>query len=292
MTWTFRLTDNLDPEERLEEAALWKAMHDEYGDMVKPITGNVAATFGRTIRAQPGLRLEYWSDPAFLSQCQRRFSVVPFDQLELAVGELHEDGLGAFIKSTRDKHAIFRVPVGRDLRDEMDAMVYSFIDGGPELMVQELCEIADEHRFFCIAREIVTFSRNSPELTPLDFPSRQSDLSKALLPLCAVAQQIAATMQMPDAVIDVAYINGVPGAVELNPFWLGQVGLFACDVRALAEAARHSAQAMSARQGQDQQGLGAKPASAVGSEADDAPNPPNPPIQSTKTAEDISEDQK
>lgn len=27
----FRLSDNPDPEERLEEAALWKAMHDHYG---------------------------------------------------------------------------------------------------------------------------------------------------------------------------------------------------------------------------------------------------------------------
>ncbi len=43
-------------------------------------------------------------------------------------------------------------------------------------------------------------------------------------------------MATEDAVIDCALINGVPGCVELNPMVPGQVGLFAADVRALAQA--------------------------------------------------------
>lgn len=236
---TFRLTENLDPEERLEEAALWKAMHDEYGDLIKPMTGDALATFGRSRKAEGENRLDYWSDPAFLNHCRRSFVTVEFDGVAAEVRKLHERGLGAFVKSARSKHWIERIPVGTDWERAIGEMAYSFIDGGPELMVQELCEIRSEHRFFCIAREIVTFSESRPELTPLDFPRRQSTLSKELVPMGRLAQTIAAEMRQPTATIDVAYINGELGVVEFNPLRLGQVGLFACDVRALAAASRN-----------------------------------------------------
>lgn len=143
----FRLTSNPDPEERLEEAALWKAMHDEYGEDIvalredeKPAKGIPA--FGRPLRFGPGSglnpvsdHLPYWNDPAFLAHARRRFTVCTWGKVEEAVRTLHADGLGAFLKSTRPKHAIFRVPVGATVAEIVQEMAYSFLDGGPELMV-------------------------------------------------------------------------------------------------------------------------------------------------------------
>lgn len=133
MRWTYRLTNIDDPEERLEEAALWKAMHDEYGSAIRPVMGDEPGTFGRPRQRDPMTRLDYWNDPAFLKWAGRRFSVTDAEGLDRAVRELHDDGLGAFVKSTQDKHCIIRVPVGTRWQDEMDAMIYSFIDGGPQL---------------------------------------------------------------------------------------------------------------------------------------------------------------
>lgn len=264
MTGTaFRLTSNLDPEERLEEAALWKAMHDEYGDGIEALPEDgkgdpSVPTFGRALRNPLGCglnpvsdRLDYWNDPAFLSEARRRFAVVPFERVEAEVTRLHSAGLGAFVKSTRSKHAIFRIPAGGSVRQAIGEMAYSFIDGGPELMVQEMCEIRTEHRFFCIGREIVTESPVQWALTPLDHPLPEgtayaTPASKRPLDpdpaakdeLARVARRIARDMEFPHAAIDCALINGTPGAVELNPMRLGQLGLYAADVRALAKASR------------------------------------------------------
>jgi hypothetical protein len=239
---TFRLTDNVDPEERIEEAALWKAMHDEYGEEIAPVTGDVPATFGRLRRNESEEIFDYWNDPAFLLRANRSFVTVSIDGVDAAVATLHAVGVDAFIKSTRMKHAIFRVPVGRSWSSVCGEMIYSFIDGGPELMVQEFCQIDDEHRFFCIDRKLVTVSRNSPELTPLDYPMKSIVVGDdRLRELTRVAATIAREMRTPHAVIDVAFINGRAGAVELNPMRLGMVGLFASDVRALAKASRYLA---------------------------------------------------
>jgi hypothetical protein len=246
---TFRLTENLDPEERLEEAALWKAMHDRFGSQIRPVTGDVAADFGRLRRKDTKPPMPYWTDPAFLREAHREFVTLPFDEAKVKVAELHKAGAGAFVKSTRDKHAIFRCPVGTTLTDEMSDFIYSFIDGGPALMVQELVKMTYEWRFFVMDRVVVTDSTNHPDLTPLDHPCRvayrtpyTSDTNEIAWQtirseLLRVAQRIASTMRTPTAVVDCAYINGVPGCVELNPLHLGSVGLFACDVRALANAA-------------------------------------------------------
>lgn len=242
----FRLTDNADPEERLEEAALWKAMHDEYGDDISilPAEGPFSGPcFGRGRRTGESHNpvsdhLAYWDDPAFLRHTQRRFSVVNFDGLSKAVSALHADGFGVFVKSTKSKHAIFRVPLGVQLDDVLGAMAYSFMDGGPALMVQQLIEPAYERRFFCIGREIVTESAINPRLTPIDFPlnDHPAPISAALK---EVAINIARGMRTPHASIDCALIEGIPGVIELNPMILGNLGLYACDVRALARASRH-----------------------------------------------------
>lgn len=259
----FRLTSNLDPEERLEEAALWKAMHDEYGEDIRAlregeqVPAGISA-FGRAPRnasghdANPvGERLDYWNDKAFLNDARRRTAVVPFERVSAEVNGLHADGLGAFVKSTRAKHAIFRIPVGESVSAAIGEMAYSFIDGGPLLMVQELCHVRMEHRFFCIDREIVTDSPVQWALTPLDHPLppgtafatpksklAHPDAGAITAALTDVARRVARDMKIPHAAIDCALINGVPGVIELNPMRLGQLGLYAADVRALARASR------------------------------------------------------
>lgn len=252
---TFRLTDGVDPEERLEEAALWKAMYDAFGGAIAVAAPDDAAlsalkAYGRTRRSDYTPPLAYWNDPAFLKESRRAFRLCAMEDVAQVVGEMRARGLGAFIKSTKDKHAIFRVPVGSDPREVIGDFAYSFIDGGPMLMVQDLCEITYEWRFFCVGRRIVTHSPNAAHLTPLDFmrtggayrtpadkaPSAPiGTLAGRLLP---VAERIAAAMLTEDAVIDCALINGEPGCVELNPLIVGGVGLFACDVRRLAVAVR------------------------------------------------------
>ncbi|HJR83469.1 MAG TPA: hypothetical protein VJ775_06035 [Sphingomicrobium sp.] len=245
-TFTFRLTDNDDPEERLEEAALWKAMHDVYGARIAAVTDG-DADYGRPRRFArgPSMDLAYWTDPAFLKHAGRRFWVGRWEDADEQVRALHADGLGAFIKSTRAKDWICKVPVGQSLDEVADAMAYSYIDGGPPIMVQELAKVRYEHRFFVIDRRIVTRSPNAAHLTPLDFPQtwdfetprdHKHSLFSAGGFLMPVAEDIARNMATPDAVIDCALINGEPACVEINPMVIGGVGLFACDVRAIAGA--------------------------------------------------------
>ena len=261
MTVQFRLSDNADPEERLEEAALWKAIHDEYGDEAVAIRNEGdpdLPTFGRSLarRMEPHGRnpvsenLPYWRDPAFLEHTHRFFRVCTFDEAKSEVSKLHVSGRGAFLKSVRHKHAIFNIPAGTTFLEAMGDMAYSFIDGGPQLMVQELVEVRYEHRFFVIDRTVVTESPVQWALTPLDFPlpsgtvfatpnstlaEMKPDIADALR---AVAKDIASKMEYPHAAVDCGLIDGEPGAIELNPMCLGQVGLYAADVRALARASK------------------------------------------------------
>lgn len=247
--FTFRLTNNLDPEERLEEAALWKAMRDIYGDRITAVTDGDADYGRERLFSKPrrgGSReLAYWNDPAFLKHAARRFWVGRWEVAEQQVKVLHSEGLGAFIKSTVAKEWICKVPVGQSLYRAAGDMAYSYIDGGPKVMVQELAKIRYEHRFFVIDRRIVTSSPNAAHLTPLDHPQvfdfetphdHQPSHFAARGFLLPVAEDIARNMAEPDAVIDCAIINGQPACVELNPMRVGGVGLFACDVRALAAA--------------------------------------------------------
>jgi hypothetical protein len=253
----FRLTENDDPEERLEEAALWKAMKDHYGDRISPVTARRPAEddwimFGRSERFETGQEpvsslLEYWRDPAFLKHCGRDFGLVSIEGLRDAVSALHAQGVGAFVKSTRSKHFICRVPTGADVDDEMGAMAYSFIDG-PKLMVQALADVRDEYRFFVIDRRIVTFSPVMVSLTPLDWREninavyetptnsrKRSDVDQVAR-YYELVEEVAAEMVPDHAVVDVALFDGSPAVVEMNPMRLGQIGLYACDVKALAVA--------------------------------------------------------
>jgi hypothetical protein len=255
----FRLTDNRDPEERLEEAALWKAMHDEYGDEIEAIKADTecnGVAFGREqmfvgVSSNPvSDRLPYWEDDAFLARCNRLFCVTDLEGLDAAVARLHSSGYGAFVKSTRSKHFVCKIPLGETVDSVVGDMAYSFMDGGPRLMVQQLSDMKYEHRFFCIGRKIVTDAPINPRMTPLDFPwrdgqtfERPADVSPVYRPkivsaLRGTAKWIARNMKTEHATIDCAVIDGKPGVVELNPMRLGQIGLYACNVRALAKASR------------------------------------------------------
>lgn len=254
----FRLTSNKDPEERLEEAALWKAMVDHYGPERIAAIGpedeipDDAVYFGRDRvipdRRNPvSARLDYWEDPAFLTHCRRDFAVCDLSDAGIAVDELHKRGKGAFLKSTRPKHFAARIPVGTTFREAMGDMAYSFVDG-PALMVQELVEMTYEYRFFVIGRKLVASSPVHFPLTPLDFPlppgrawrtptaMNPEYVPKLVMELRSLAERTAGEMRPQHAVIDVAMVSGAPAIIEFNPLRLGHVGLFACDVRALAAA--------------------------------------------------------
>lgn len=253
----FRLSDNADPEERLEEAALWKAMSDLYGPRISAVTperpaGDDWILFGRGGRFDTGQepvssKLEYWNDPAFLENCGREFSVVPYEGLKGAVADLHARGIGAFVKSTRMKHFVCRIPVGADVDEEFGPMAFSFMDGGPSLMVQALAEVKCEHRFFVAGRRIVADSPVMVALTPLDWRenvgmaydtpvSTRRRMNPDFEAYHALAERVAGDMAPKHAVIDVAMINGEPAVIEMNPMQLGQVGLYASNVRGLAAA--------------------------------------------------------
>lgn len=257
----FRLSENQDPEERLEEAALWKAMKDEYGCEIEAITGlgdPEVPTFGRGRRnpfEPQGVNpvrhtLDYWNDPAFLDAAQRDFKVLDYDDTGAEVERLHTEGKGAFIKSTRQKHLILNVPIGENFTDVMDDYAYSFIDGGPKLMVQEFIIPTYEHRFFVIDRKVVTDSPIQWSLTPLDTPLSEGSTFKTpnsqeleirpdfVNDMRALAEDIAGKMRYPHASVDLAIVNGRAVAIELNPMCLGNLGLYAADVRALAAASR------------------------------------------------------
>jgi len=252
----FRLTPGMDPEERLEEAALWKAMYDEFGSDIEPLEGNAEVTgniYGRLRRHQTTGELSYWTDPAFLAECRREFHVCDFSEAQSVIDQIHARGKDAFVKATRAKFWLDIVPRGKALVSVMDGMEYSFIDGGPKLMVQEFVTMRYEWRFFVVGRKFVTDTPNAAHLTPIDYPCHmafQTPQSKKGASFCHadkirtrlldVAERVAASMKTEDAVIDCAEINGVPGCVELNPMIIGQVGLFASDVRALARACKQS----------------------------------------------------
>lgn len=255
MTIYYELTDTTDPEERVEDAALFKAMFDAWNGEIEPTDRRPEPSsyaYGRPRRNDRVETLAYWNDPAFLRHARREFAVHQLDGVATAVHALHARGRGAFLKSTRSKHWIGRVPVGTNWREVMGDMTYSFIDG-PGIMVQELVPVRFEWRFFVIGREIVTHSPNAEHLTPIDHPCAdvfdtpgdrepnrlwsQPDNRRSLLSdFSWLARQVARDMQREDAVIDIAEIGGKPGVVELNPMVVGGVGLFAADVRALAAA--------------------------------------------------------
>jgi hypothetical protein len=259
----FRLSDNPDPEERLEEAALWKAMYDHFGpDRISPLLSDDVAPgdwvlFGRQMgRFQTGQEpvsddLPYWTDPAFLAHCGRSFSVVDYEGIPAAVERLHEAGRGVFLKSTRLKHWKAEVPVGTSVWDALGDMAYSFMDGGPHVMVQEAVDMTYERRYFVIGRRVVASSPVMNALTPIDWPTpygacyrTPTSAEMEILPSIhdqqdELVERVAVEMRPEHAVVDIAMVGGRGGhpvVIEMNPMVLGQAGLFASSVRSLSVA--------------------------------------------------------
>src|SRR5690606_6970588 len=144
-TVAFRLTHNMDPEERLEEAALWKALCDFYGEEIVPFDdtkeeapdlptfGRTSSSFCKPDRNPIPSSLDYWSDPASGEHAHRDFWICDWEAAVRQVNVLHSRGATAFVKATKSKHWICNVPVGSTLYDAMGDMAYSFLDGGPDL---------------------------------------------------------------------------------------------------------------------------------------------------------------
>jgi hypothetical protein len=256
----FRLTDITDPEERLEEAALWKAMFDYWGpDTIKAFGPNDEIpqgipVFGRSKRFSLDQNpvssdLDYWEDPVFIENCNREFHFGTLDDMRTVARSMQQRGMSLFVKAARAKYHTQYIAQDQDFDRALGPMAYSFCNG-ETLMLQEFCKIEFEHRFFVVDRKIITGSPNMVSLTPLDFPLPagtvfQTPNSKTpifdhrvLERYEALANDIAASMATPHACIDLALINGKPAIVEFNPMQIGHLGLFASDVRALAAATK------------------------------------------------------
>lgn len=269
----YRLSNTTDPEDRLEDAALYKALYDVVGDGLtlvpagKPIPQD-GLFIGRSqkndfeipnLMAQP--QLEYWKDPAFLAGISRSFKVTDYAGAKDEVARLHGLGKDAFLKSTKQKHFIKRINHDQSFLKEMDGMAYSFIDLPECLMVQEALEMHYEHRFIVIDGQVVTHSPIAIHLTPMSrghiqetlgtgienshFKTPESrdgiqapEVTKRLL---KKAQSIADLSNEKHLCIDLAILGvdlntGPIEIVEFNPMQPGQVGLYACDPNKIAVA--------------------------------------------------------
>ncbi|MCW3782986.1 hypothetical protein [Defluviimonas salinarum] len=266
----YRLTNTTDPEERLEDACLWKAMHDQYGDGITLLPDGARAPregmmFGRTRHFEPfaalaaGPNLDYWRDPGFLAGISREFHLCDLEEAEERVRLLHESGRDAFVKACEQKLMTLRIPVGESFGAAIGDMVWSFIDKPDSLLVQEYVAMRNERRFVVIDRKIVTHSPVAWHLTPL---SRAHAIEGAGLPIddlhydsprvttarfdphltrrmIAHVERVAAGMSRPHAIVDVAELcDKRIETIEFNPCQPGMFGLYACDPRAIAEASQ------------------------------------------------------
>lgn len=261
----YRLSDSTDPEERLEDAALWKAMHDHYGAAISLLRDREAVPdgglmFGRTRHFESetayaaASRCPYWEDPAFLAGISRDFLLADLEAAEAGVAALHAAGKDAFLKAMRQKCLAQLVPRGQRVHEAIGDMVYSFIDMPVCLMVQEAVPMRMERRFVVMGREIVTHSAVAHHLTPLaraelhalgappehwHFETPKSRLpfrdDAALERMVDLARRTAASMRGAHMIIDVAMVGDRPELIEFNPCQPGHFGLYACDPRRIAE---------------------------------------------------------
>jgi len=269
----YRLTKTEDPEERLEDAVLYKAMHDTFGkgltmvEMDDPAPmdglflgrGKNRELWQKNILGQPGMK--YWEDPAFQNAITRSFVVTDLSGAEEEIERLHAEGKDAFLKSTKQKHFIGRVDQGQTIHEALDGMVYSFMDIENCLMVQEAMEMSYERRFLVMNGKVVTQSPVAWHLTPMSRSWIQEDTGfsaeemhyktpqsrearfspEGTARMTAFAQKIADASDNPHLCIDLAIIGDDPAKdpielIEFNPMQPGAVGLYACDPKRVAEA--------------------------------------------------------
>ena len=270
----YRLSGTLDPEERLEDAVLAKALHDVLRDdltLLGPDTpfpegGLHLGRARRNERIPSPLspdHIRYWEDPAFLRFTGRDWGHFDLEGAEAEVDRLHASGRDAIVKSTLSaKHMIEPVPQGTSLGKALDAMVYSFCDRPACLLVQERVEMRFERRFLFMDGELLTQSAVGSHLTPMsrvweagpgvDFEalhletpgSRRLIHNPALTArMTARALEIAAASDHATFCMDLCLIgeDAVRGRIEpieWNPFQPGQLGLYGCDPRRIAEGVR------------------------------------------------------
>lgn len=273
----YRLCETPDPEERLEDAALAKALHDVLGpeltilapDQDLPEHGlHLGRSRGRFSSNRNGLSpasIPYWEDPAFLRHTSREWGLYDLGEAEEQVDALHKSGRDAFVKSTLSaKHMVERVPQGRSLAEALGAMVYSFIDRGPCMLVQEAVPMRYERRFLILNREVVTQSAVGSHLTPMSrfrepAPGQDFEDLHLLTPnaremvhlpglterMQHMARRVAETSGFDHLCVDLCLIGedperGLIEPIEFNPMQPGMVGLFGCDpYRIAAGVARH-----------------------------------------------------
>lgn len=266
----YRLSETVDPEERLEDASLWKCLSAVYGAGIaivpsreRPPEGAIMFGRGKHFEGScnympPDLvSLPYWKDPGFLAGISRRFELCDLERAGKVVAELHSEGKDAFVKAADRKLMTVKVPVGTDLEDAIGDYVWSFIDRPSCLMVQEYVEMSFEHRFVVIDRKVVTHSPVQTALTPLSriyaldrgmpieslhFPT---PLSESAVHNPALTDEmldhvgrILPLMDKPHAIVDVAFLENDARieTIEFNPLQIGMFGLYACDPRAIAQA--------------------------------------------------------
>ena len=270
----YRIAGKLDPEERLEDAVLAKALHDVLGndltflgpDDAFPEAGLHLGRARRNERIPSPLspdHIRYGEVPAFLRFPSRDGGCLALGGAGAEVTRLHEDGRDAVVKSTLGaKHLVLPVPCGVPLGEALDAMVYSFCDRPPCLLVQERVDMRFERRFLFLDGELLTQSAVGTHLTPMsrvweagpgvDFEalhletpgSRRLIHNPALTArMTARALEIAAASDHATFCMDLCLIGedaarGRIEPIEWNPFQPGQLGLYGCDPRRIAEGVR------------------------------------------------------
>jgi len=269
----YRLSETTDPEERLEDAALYKALHDVYGggltlvpnDAPSPEDGlflgrgKKSEYNSKNLLGEPGM--PYWEDPAFQGGINRSFIVTDLNGAQMEVERLHAEGKDAFLKSTRQKHFVRRIDQDQSFSEGMNGMEFSFMDRENCLMVQEAVEMKYERRFLVMNGKVVTHSPVAWHLTPMSRSSIKDETGlstedlhyatprdhtarfspTATARMLAVAQSVADASDNPHLCIDLAIIgddieNDPIEVIEFNPMQPGAVGLYACDPSKIAEA--------------------------------------------------------
>lgn len=253
--YTFRLSSTFDPHELVEEALLYAAFKDTFGDKLVTVRGPNEADFGRgtTNRFMHKFdETKYWEDPAFIDACHRKFKVCT---LEEAV-EFHEENAlekkNSFFKSIRMKEFTCKIPWRSSLQDAIGDMIYSFIDAGPIILMQDFIDIQYEVRCIIIDGKLVTYSGVHPEMTPnklqhLDFmplwryPYHLFDNYSKLGMIDEDIESIVNDVFLPltnfkDIVMDIGIYDDQWTIVEFNPLHIGNFGLYKCDPYKIAEA--------------------------------------------------------
>ncbi len=258
------------PDERLENALLYRALRRRLGTRLtgyattSDVPRGVRAVFGRTCprrlasRHGPGalvypaadaLEMPYWTDPTFLAAAGRRITVHGLAEAEHAVAAIHARDRKAFVKATKPKLFAQTVDPGSTLLQALGPLAYSLIETPDCLMVQDHIDLVDEYRFFVVAGRIVTGAGAIESDTPAEnrhvfanevegrrgSGKRRNDpaLMTAYLEF---AHDFVSAREPGTYVLDVASAAGQTCVVEINPLYLGRVGLYGCDVQRLVDA--------------------------------------------------------